>query len=86
MAVTINEPYSTTFEKEEMAFKEWYKKSDCELTGVSIGIARCIFHAGAESRNDNVKELQKENKQLAKRICELQSDLSKAKSTIEKKK
>lgn len=49
--------YIEIFEKNEMTFEEWYKKSDCELTGVSIGIARCIFQAGA-------KEVQKENELL----------------------
>jgi hypothetical protein len=51
--------YIEIFEKNEMTFEEWYKKSDCELTGVTIGVARCIFQAGA-------KEVQKENKQLQK--------------------
>lgn len=36
--------------------------------------------------NDLLKKRYEENKQLAKRICELQSDLSKAKSMIEKMK
>lgn len=36
--------------------------------------------------NDLLKQKYEENKQLAKRICELQSDLSKAKSMIEKMK
>lgn len=68
--------YIETFEKEEMTFKEWYKKSDCELTGVSIGIARCIFQAGA-------KAMQEDKQSLAKRIYELQSDLSREKSKNE---
>lgn len=48
-------------------------------------------HGGLSSKKnyvlgfiDGAKELEEENKQLAKRICELQSDLSKEKDTIDK--
>lgn len=98
--------YIEIFEKNEVTFNEWYKKSDCELTGVSIGIARCIYQTGANEMlkelkqkfvdtnngwNDLVnswvadyRELEKENEQLVKRICELQSDLSRERNLNEK--
>lgn len=51
-----------------MTFEDWYKKSDCELTGVSIGIARCIFQVGA-------KEMRKENDQLKEKIKKVREKL-----------
>lgn len=70
----------------EKEFKEWYKTSDCELTGVSIGIARCIFQVGAKAMQKYNEQLKQQNERLVKRIYELQSDLSRLKSLNEKMK
>lgn len=45
-----------------------------------------VFNDKSWVRLTEYQKLDEENKQLAKRICELQSDLSRAKSQIEKMK
>jgi|GEM_PF-3270672 len=44
-----------------------------------------VFNDKSWVRLTEYQKLDEENKQLAKRVCELQSDLSRAKSLIEKK-